>query len=64
MKEAHGLSIVLDLDGVYSSGTARFLGSFGGRIKTRLVVRRSRALYSALQSLKRMWSRDESYYFT
>ncbi|MET4391704.1 hypothetical protein ABIB73_007496 [Bradyrhizobium sp. F1.4.3] len=64
MKEARGLGTVLDLDGVYSSGTARFLGSFGGRIKTRLVVRRSRGLYSAIQNLKRICSRDESYYFT
>jgi GNAT acetyltransferase-like protein len=64
MKEAHGLGIVLDLDGVYSSGTARFLSSFGGRIKTRLVIRRSQGAYSALQMLKRIYSRDESYHYT
>lgn len=64
MKEAHGIGAMLDLDGVYSSGTARFLSSFGGRIKTRLVVRRSRGIYSAIQNLKRIYSRDESYYFT
>jgi hypothetical protein len=63
MKEAHGIGAMLDLDGVYSSGTARFLSSFGGRIKTRLVVRRSRGVYSAIQNLKRICSRDESYYF-
>ncbi|WP_426424862.1 GNAT family N-acetyltransferase [Bradyrhizobium genosp. A] len=64
IKEAHGLGTVLDLDGVYSVGTARFLSSFGGQIKTRLVVRRSRGIYSAIQNLKRVCSRDESYYFT
>jgi hypothetical protein len=64
MKEAHGLGTVLDLDGVYSSGTARFLGSFGGRVKTRLVLRRSQGAYSVLQGLKRICFPDESYYFT
>jgi hypothetical protein len=64
MKEAHGLRTTLDLDGVYSSGTARFLSSFGGRVKTRLVIRRSRGIYSAIQSFKRVFSHDESYYFT
>lgn len=64
MKEAHGLGTMLDFDGVYSSGTARFLSSFGGQIKTRLVVRRSKGVYSAIQNLKRIYSRDESYYFT
>ncbi len=29
MKEAHALGINLDLDGVYSSGTAHFLSGFG-----------------------------------
>jgi hypothetical protein len=64
IKEAHGLKMLLDLDGVYSSGTVRFLSSFGGQVKTRLVIRRSRGLYKAIQHVKRAYSRDESYYFT
>ena len=64
MKEAHKIGLVLDLDGVYSSGTARFLGSFGGEIKMRLIIRRSRMPFRALQSLKRQYSRDETQFFT
>jgi lipid II:glycine glycyltransferase (peptidoglycan interpeptide bridge formation enzyme) len=64
MKQAHRIGFVLDLDGVYSSGTARFLSSFGGRIKTRLIIRRSRMLFRALQSLKRQYDQDETQFFT
>jgi Acetyltransferase (GNAT) domain len=64
MKLAHERGLVLDLDGVYSSGTARFLGNFGGDIKTRLLIRRSRMLYGALQYLKRRVAPDESQFFT
>jgi hypothetical protein len=64
MKQAHEMGLVLDLDGVYSSGTARFLGNFGGEIKTRLLVRRSRIVYGALQYLKRQVAPDESQFFT
>jgi lipid II:glycine glycyltransferase (peptidoglycan interpeptide bridge formation enzyme) len=64
MKQAHEIGLVLDLDGVYSSGTARFLSNFGGEIKTRLLIRRSRMPYSALQYLKRQIAPDESQYFT
>ena len=41
MKLAHKLGLVLDLDGVYSTGPAKFLSGFGGSIKTRLMIRRS-----------------------
>jgi lipid II:glycine glycyltransferase (peptidoglycan interpeptide bridge formation enzyme) len=64
MKQAHKIGFALDLDGVYSSGTARFLSSFGGRIKTRLIIRRSRMPFRALQSLKRQYFQDEAQFFT
>jgi hypothetical protein len=64
MKQAREMGLVLDLDGVYSSGTARFLSNFGGNIKTRLLIRRSRLLYGALQHLKRQIAPDESQFFT
>jgi len=64
MKQAHELSLVLDLDGVYSSGTARFLGNFGGDIKTRFLIRRSGPVFGALQYLKRQVAPDESQFFT
>jgi hypothetical protein len=53
VQRAHARGLVLDLDGVSSSGTARFLSRFGGNVETRLIVRRSRFLYSALQTTKR-----------
>jgi lipid II:glycine glycyltransferase (peptidoglycan interpeptide bridge formation enzyme) len=64
IKKAHELGLVLDLDGVYSSGTARFLSSFGGQIKTRLMIRRSRMPFAALQYMKQHYAKDESSYFT
>ncbi len=64
MKHAHKLELTLDLDGVYSSGTARFLSSFGGKIKTRLTIRRSSNPYRAFQSLKRRYSGEKTHYFT
>jgi lipid II:glycine glycyltransferase (peptidoglycan interpeptide bridge formation enzyme) len=64
MKKAHEMGLVLDLDGVYSSGTARFLSGFGGQIKTRLTIRRSRMPYRILQSLRRQYRQDESQFFT
>jgi lipid II:glycine glycyltransferase (peptidoglycan interpeptide bridge formation enzyme) len=64
MKEAQRIGLVFDLDGVYSSGTARFLSGFGGQIKTRLMIRRSRMPYRALQYLKRQYVQDESHFFT
>ncbi|QIP04362.2 GNAT family N-acetyltransferase [Bradyrhizobium symbiodeficiens] len=64
IKKAHELGLFLDLDGIYSSGTARFLANFGGKLKTRLVVRRSRMPYSALQYVKAQYSGNESNFFT
>jgi len=64
MKQAHEMGLVLDLDGVYSSGTARFLSNFGGDIKTRLVIRRSRMPYGALQYIKQQVAPHKSQYFT
>lgn len=64
MKQAHEMGLIFDLDGVYSSGTARFLSNFGGNVKTRLLIRRSRPVYSALQYLKRHVAPDESQAFT
>ena len=64
IKHAHGLGLLFDLDGVYSSGTAKFLSNFGGNIKTRLLVRRSSAHYGALQYVKRQISPNESRFFT
>jgi hypothetical protein len=53
VQRAHARGLVLDLDGVSSSGTARFLSRFGGSLEMRLIVRRSKFLYSALQTTKR-----------
>ena len=53
VQRAHGRGLVLDLDGVSSSGTARFLSRFGGSLEMRLIVRRSRLLYATLQTTKR-----------
>jgi lipid II:glycine glycyltransferase (peptidoglycan interpeptide bridge formation enzyme) len=64
MQQAREMGLVLDLDGVYSSGTARFLSNFGGNVKTRLLVRRSGTCYGALQHLKRQVAPDESQFFT
>lgn len=65
MKRAHEMGLLLDLDGVYSSGTVRFLTNFGGEVRTRLVVRRTRGpLYGALQYVKRQVAPDESRFFT
>jgi lipid II:glycine glycyltransferase (peptidoglycan interpeptide bridge formation enzyme) len=64
IKQASQIGLVFDLDGVYSSGTARFLSGFGGEIKTRLTVRRSRFPYSALQFVRRQYTRDETQFFT
>jgi hypothetical protein len=64
MKLAHQRGLKFDLDGVYTSGTARFLSGFGGDIKTRLVAKRSRTAFRALQMLKHRYSRNETQYFT
>jgi hypothetical protein len=53
MQRAHDRGLSLDLDGISDSGTARFLSSFGGRMTTRLIVRRTGFLYGTLQYAKR-----------
>jgi lipid II:glycine glycyltransferase (peptidoglycan interpeptide bridge formation enzyme) len=64
MKEANELDLALDLDGVYSSGTARFLSNFGGQIKQRLIINRSRMPYRALQLVNRYYSQDKTHFYT
>jgi lipid II:glycine glycyltransferase (peptidoglycan interpeptide bridge formation enzyme) len=53
MKRAHERRLTFDLDGVSTSGTARFLSGFGGLPKLRLIVRRARFSYSVMQFAKR-----------
>lgn len=64
MKEARELALFLDLDGVSSTGTARFLSNFGGQIKQRLIINRSRMPYRALQLANRYYSRDKTHFYT
>jgi lipid II:glycine glycyltransferase (peptidoglycan interpeptide bridge formation enzyme) len=64
MREANRRGLFLDLDGVYSSGTARFLSSFGGQIKTRITIRKTHPAYHAVQFMKRRYSRDDTQFFT
>jgi hypothetical protein len=63
-KLAHERGLVFDLDGVYTSGTARFLSGFGGQAKTRLLVRRTSTLFAGLQGFKLRASRNDTQYFT
>jgi hypothetical protein len=53
IQRAHSRGMLLDLDGVSTSGTARFLSRFGGTPDMRMIVRRSRFVYGALQTTKR-----------
>jgi hypothetical protein len=67
MLRAHRRGLVLDLDGVISSGTARFLSGFGGRPVMRLVARRAGFIYGAAQYAKRQiigGKADETLSFT
>jgi hypothetical protein len=57
IKEAHQRKLVLDLDGIISSGTARFLSGFGGQIKARMIVERARFLYGAVQLTRKHFIR-------
>lgn len=52
IKRAHELGLFFDLDGVTTSGTARFLSGFGGNIRTRLVITTGRPIYNVVESLK------------
>jgi hypothetical protein len=50
---AHSRGLVMDLDGVSTRGTARFLSGFGGRLEMRMIAQRSRTAYAVLQGTKR-----------
>jgi hypothetical protein len=64
LQRAHARGLVLDLDGITTIGTSRFLSGFGGEPKMRLVVRRSRAMFGAMQWAKRnILPNDGSYIF-
>jgi lipid II:glycine glycyltransferase (peptidoglycan interpeptide bridge formation enzyme) len=52
MRRAHDLGLMFDLDGVTTTGTARFLSRFGGHVKTRLVITKGQPVYNVVQSLK------------
>jgi hypothetical protein len=52
IKRAQERKLDFDFDGVYTSGTARFLSAFGGEIRVRLVVTRAQVAYRALQLAK------------
>jgi hypothetical protein len=67
VRRAHERGLLFDLDGVSTSGTARFLSGFGGRFAMRLIVQRNSSLYGALRSAKRYLGRgkaDDTYGFT
>jgi hypothetical protein len=64
MQRAHQRGLVFDLDGVHTSGSARFLSGFGGRIRTRLLVRRGNVLFNSLQHVKLRYSKNQTQYFT
>jgi hypothetical protein len=57
IERAHKRGLTFDLDGVSSSGTARFLSNFGGRPKIRMVVQRSGSVYGAIQYMKQAFAR-------
>jgi Acetyltransferase (GNAT) domain len=50
IKRASERRLLLDLDGVTSSGTARFLSSFGGHVKARWIARRASCKMSSAAS--------------
>jgi hypothetical protein len=60
MIRAHELGLFFDLDGVTTSGTARFLSGFGGNIKTRLVITTGRPIYNVVESVKTIVRRGRS----
>jgi hypothetical protein len=64
MKRAHALGLTFDLDGVATSGSARFLSGFGGRIQTRFLVRRGEPLFSSLQYVKLRYTKNQTRFFT
>jgi Acetyltransferase (GNAT) domain len=60
MQRAHKHGLVFDLDGVSTSGTARFLSGFGGGIAQRLIVQRTSMTYGALREVKRFLGRGKA----
>jgi hypothetical protein len=67
IKRAHNRGLMFDLDGVSTSGIARFLSGFGGRLQVRTIVQRSSLAYGALQYAKRQLiggQADDSISFT
>jgi hypothetical protein len=67
IQRAHERGLAFDLDGVSSSGTARFLSGFGGKVGMRLIARRTGRVYATLQCAKRqlLGSRaEETHAFT
>lgn len=64
IKFGHERGLLFDLDGVYSSGAARFLAGFGGHVKPRLSVRRSGSVYGAWQYFKQRRAKHETAHFT
>jgi hypothetical protein len=52
MRRAHDLGLTLDLDGVTTAGTARFLSGFGGAPRMRQVITGGRPFYNMVQSVK------------
>jgi hypothetical protein len=53
VKRAHERGLLFDLDGVSTTGTARFLSGFGGQLKARIIVERSSLVYGAIQHTRR-----------
>lgn len=60
VKRAHERGLLFDLDGVSTSGTARFLSGFGGRLELRMIVQRTRDVYGALRYAKRRLGRGKA----
>jgi hypothetical protein len=61
IQHARQRGLTLDLDGVTTSGTARFLNGFGGQPKARLIVERSAFTYGALQDVRKWFSKRRRY---
>jgi hypothetical protein len=63
IKRCHEMNLKLDLDGVYSSGSTRFLSGFGGQTKIRMIVMRANPVYRSIQLVKRMALSEGNEYF-
>jgi hypothetical protein len=65
MKRAHERGLLFDLDGVTTPGTARFLSGFNGSPKLRMIVRRTRPAFGAMQYAKKqlfgLWARETAF---